>query len=98
MSNRASMGSRRDRNQNRADRGELLVPRGSSCLKVWRSNRTHTLVSVYTAADAGLDPASPWYASCDTHNTALGCDTKAAAVSAARESDTFCDGCRGEFA
>lgn len=78
----------------RLDRNEPVSPKGSSVVKAWRSQRTRTVVAVYTAVDAGLDTASPWYASCETHATALGCETKASALSAARQSDTFCDGCR----
>ena len=87
-------GSARARHEDRLNRDESVAPKGTSVVKAWRSHRTRTVVAVYTADDAGLDASSPWYASCETHSTALGCDTKAAAMSAARESDTFCDGCR----
>ena len=78
----------------RLNRGDSVAPRGASVLQAWRCRATGTIVAVYTASDAGLDPAFPWYASCETHSTALGCDTKDGAMSAARYPASFCDACR----
>ena len=83
-------------NDRKMSAGKEVFSAGES-MKAWRSQTSRTVVAVYTAEDAGLDSSFPWYASCETHSNALGCATKALALSAARETSQWCDGCKDEL-
>lgn len=50
------------------------------------------------AEEMELDPTGgPWCAICDVHGSILNVATRAEARSAAREPESFCDGCREEL-
>ena len=49
---------------------------------------------LFIASESGIDCEGKYAATCDTHNTIVGCRTKAQGMACIRRTTSFCEECR----
>lgn len=67
----------------------------AGCVQRHRARQTGTLVGVYHAEQAGLDPdGGPWVTVCEDHGSVINHETLAQAKSHATDPEGWCEDCR----
>ena len=80
---------------NKAEAKRLVAER-EGCLTLRRARATGTLVGLYRAAEAGMDPEAGRYATvCEDHGVVVNHETRRLAESSLAHPDEWCQGCGG---
>lgn len=70
----------------------------AGCVQLRRAQQTSTMVGIYHAEQAGMDPdGGAWVTICEEHSTLCNHDSLSLARSASSDPLGWCEDCRGKW-